>query len=272
VTPAGRFTRQHRKAGYVVKTLAPTLATDERLARAMLSRGRSGVDHYLSCLAAAGVRLPDELSVLDTGESGAAVRHRWADGGLLADSVTDDSHGARTFVEAVETIAGWVIRLDGTDARLDTNLANFCLHQDSVVALDVLPPLIPSLRPDPRDLYERLLFGLCFDSATTLAALVGYGAVRLLGHPDLEARRRFADLAGTVWPIGHRVLAEPFPSWWFHARAVLGLRGVEGRVGAELVKRLFADTSMRGFQRLDERRRAARVRHVHDVVRSGALR
>jgi hypothetical protein len=193
VTQAGRFTRQHRKAGYVVKTLAPTLATDERLARAMLSRGRSGVDHYLSCLAAAGVRLPDELSVLDTGESGAAVRHRWADGGLLADSVTDDSHGARTFVEAVETIAGWVIRLDGMDARLDTNLANFCLHQDSVVALDVLPPLIPSLRPDPRDLYERLLFGLCFDSATTLAALVGYGAVRLLGHPDLEARRRFAD-------------------------------------------------------------------------------
>ena len=46
------------------------------------------------------------------------------------------------------SVARWVRALEHTGARLDANLANFVLpDQGNLTCIDVLPPLLASLRP-----------------------------------------------------------------------------------------------------------------------------
>jgi hypothetical protein len=171
----GDFAAHRRDGDDVIKVLHGQHPAGARFVAAAQNVGVTGMTTYLSTLRTAGVTLPPHLSVVSLRPL--AVRHRWVTGPVLLDCASADPS---RFIDAVIEIAQWVRVLDATDARLDTNLANFCLAEDRVVLLDVLPPLIPSVRPEQANLFEALFTALCFDSRVILDALIGYAARALL--------------------------------------------------------------------------------------------
>jgi hypothetical protein len=266
MTDRGDFAAHRRDGDDVIKVLDGQHPEGARFVAAARSVGMTGMNTYLSSLREAGVTLPPDLSVVSA--QPLAVRHRWVTGPVLLDCARADPS---RFVDAVVEIARWVRALDGTDARLDTNLANFCLADDRVVLVDVLPPLIPSVRPEPSDLFEVLFTALCFDTTVTLDALIGYDARALLHSAARVAARQRDDLARQV-PLETAEPSEaPFPVSWFRARVVLALRALLGEVVPAVVHKFFALTSVRAFQDLPESERAHRIRQVGQTVKELAL-
>jgi hypothetical protein len=197
-----------------------------------------------------------------------AVRHRWVTGPLLLDHAS--VYPAR-FIDGVIEIARWVRALDATDARVDTNLANFCLAEGRVVLVDVLPPLIPSLRGEPADLFEVLFTALCFDTTVILDALIGYAARALLHSGVSVAAGQRADLARQLPPDVAEPVEAPFPTSWFRARVVLALAALAEQAEPGSVHDFFALTSVRVFRDLPEAERAHRIRQIDQAVKELAL-
>ncbi|MGH3768388.1 MAG: hypothetical protein ACRDTX_25085 [Pseudonocardiaceae bacterium] len=266
MTDRGDFAAHRRDGDHVIKVLGGQHPAGARFAAAAQSGGMAGMHTYLSTLRAAGVTLPPDLSVVSI--QPLAVRHRWVIGPALLDCASAESSG---FVDAVVEIARWVRALGCTDARLDTNLANFCLTDERVVLVDVLPPLMLSARLEPSNLFEVLFTALCFDTALTLDALIGYAARALLPSPAGVAVRARDDLARQVPPEAIDVSAASFPASWFRARVVLALRALAGEVASEVVLELFALTSVRVFRELPEAGRAHRIRQVGQTLKELAL-
>lgn len=175
------------------------------------------------------------------------------------------------FVGAVAEIARCVHALGDTDARLDTNLANFCLADGQVVLVDVLPPLVPSARPEPSSLFEVLFSALCFDTAVIHDALIGYATRALLRSVAGGAARQRGRLARQIWPAGAEPAGWSFPASWFRARAALALRALGGEVAPEIAHEFFALTSVRVFRELPEARRAQRIYEVDQAMKECAL-
>jgi hypothetical protein len=261
MTGHGDFAAHHRDGEDVIKVLDghhPAGAAAQDV-------GVTGMNTYLFALGAAGVTLPPHLSVESA--QPLTVRHHWVNGPVLLDHASVDPP---RFVHAVIEIALWVRALDATDARVDTNLANFCLTEDSVVLVDVLPPLIPSLRTEPSDLFGVLFDALCFKTTVILDALIGYAARALLHSGARLAAGQCADLARQL-PQG---IAEPsgaFPASWFRARAVLAMRALVGEAEPASVHDFFALTSVRRFRDLPEAERVRRIRQIDQIAREFAL-
>lgn len=154
---------------------------------------------------------------------------------------------------------------------MDTNLANFCLADDRVVLVDVLPPLIPSVRPTVSNLFDVLFTALCFDTTVILDALIGYAARALLhAHASVAAGQR-EDL-GRQLPREFATHVEAsFPASWFRARAALALGALAGEAESACVQHFFALTSVRAFRDLSEAERADRVRQVDQTMKELAL-
>jgi hypothetical protein len=266
MTERGEFAAHCRDGDHVIKTLNEQHPAGTRFVAAAQNVGITGMHRYLRTLRAAGVTLPPDLSVVSA--EPLAVRHRWVPGPRLLDCAHADS--AR-FIDGVVEIARWVRALDRTDARLDTNLANFCLADEHVVLVDVLPPLIPSASPEPSNLFEVLFRALCFDTSVTLDALVGYAVRALLqsrasvalGERDALARQVSADVA--------KVSTAVFPASWFRARVVLGLRALAGDIASEVVQEFFVLTSVRVFRDLPEKDRADRITQVGHAMKELVL-
>jgi hypothetical protein len=249
----------------VIKSLDTQHPAGGRFALTMQHGAMTHMATYLSTLRAAGITLPSELSVVST--EPLAVRHRWVDGPNLLDSVTVDP--AR-FVNAVGKITEWTGRLADTDARLDTNLANFCLADGQVVAVDVLPPLIPSARVTPSNLFETLLSALCFDTTVIRDALVGYAARALL-RSSADVPTSVSDDLASLVPSGAARVDTSFPASWFRAKVVLALRALAGQITPTHVHDFFALTSVLAFRDLSEPHRRQRVRQVDHAVRELGL-
>jgi hypothetical protein len=266
MTDRGDFAAHRRDGDHVTKTLDEQHPAGAHFVAAAQNVGVTGMHRYLRTLRAAGVTLPPELSVVSA--EPLAVRHRWVTGSTLLDCAHTDS--AR-FIDGVVEIARWVRALDRTDARLDTNLANFCLADEHVVLVDVLPPLIPSVCPQPSNLFEILFSALCFNTMVILDALIGYATRALLqasasvapGERDALARQVSADAA--------EASAAVFPASWFRARVVLGLRALAGDIASQVVQEFFALTSVRVFRDLPETARADRIRQVGQALKELAL-
>ncbi|MGH3626311.1 MAG: hypothetical protein ACRDRL_02530, partial [Sciscionella sp.] len=143
--------------------------------------------------------------------------------------------------------------------------------KDRVVLVDVLPPLIPSVRPEPSNLFEVLFNALCFDTTVILDALIGYAARALL-HADVSVAAGQRDDLARQLP---KEFAEPvetsFPASWFQARVALALRALAGQAGPASVHDFFALTSVRTFRDLPEAERAHRLRQVDQTVKELAL-
>jgi hypothetical protein len=265
MTSKGDFAAHHRDGDDVIKVLDGRHPAGGRFVAAAQTVGLTGMTAYLSTLQAAGVTLPLGLSVVSARPL--TVRHPWVTGPVLLDHASVDPS---RFVDAVIEIAQWVRALDATDARVDTNLANFCLADDRIVLVDVLPPLIPSARPEPSNLFEVLFDALCFDTTVILDALIGYAARALLRSDVSVAAGRHEDLARQV----AQDVAEPveaFPASWFRARVVLALRAPAGGAEPTSVHDFFALTSVRAFRDLPEADRAHRVQQVEQTVKELAL-
>jgi hypothetical protein len=262
MTNQGDFAAHRRDGDDVIKVLDAQHSAGGSVVAATQSIDASGMNTYLVTLRAAGVALPCCLSVESARPL--AVRHRWVTGPVL---LSQASTNPSRFVSAVIEIAGWVRALDATDARVDANLANFCLLDNRVVLVDVLPPLIPSTRPEPSNLFELLFNALCFDTTVTLDALIGYAARALLRSGVSVPAGQREDLARQV-PQG---IAEPaeasFPASWFRARVLLALHALEGGVEPDAVHDFFALTSVRALRDLTETERAHRVRQTDQVVK-----
>jgi hypothetical protein len=215
---------------------------------------------YLAALRAAGVRLPCELAIVTAVPL--TIRHRWVDGPTLLE-VTSISPAA--FAGAVRTVGRWIQNLAGADARIDANLANFCMRSGEPVLVDVLPPLIPSLRPEPGDLFDRLFRALCFDTAITLDALAGYSLRATLGVPGSAAH------TARLLPVARELVTAgapgPFPAGWFRARAVLAIRAAEGADHPNIVREFFELTSVLAFRQLGETSRRQRIAKVRGRIR-----
>lgn len=265
MTGQGEFAAHRRDGDDVIKVLDGRHPAGAGFVAAAQSVGIAGMTTYLSTLRAAGVALPAHLSVVSA--QPVTVRHRWVTGFVLLDHASVDPP---RFVDAVVEIAGWVRALDATDARVDTNLANFCLADNRVVLVDVLPPLIPSVRPEPSNLFDVLFTALCFDTTVILDALIGY-AVRALLHAraSVGAGQR-EDLARQV-PQEVAEPVEAFPASWFRARVVLALRALAREAEPASVQDFFALTSVRAFRDLPEAERAHRIRQVDQTVKELAL-
>jgi hypothetical protein len=192
-----------------------------------------------------------------------AVRHRWVAGPTLPDVASTPE----LFVGAVREIGQWVRDLEPADARIDTNLANFCLVDRHLVLVDVLPPLIPSRRPRPSNQFEELFYALCFDTEIILAALVGYAARVLLRAGVPEGAARFLKVGHELSPPAASYLGGSVLDVWFHARAALALRALAGDVGVDAAHAFFALTSVRAFRDLDEQQRTRRVEQVSEALR-----
>ncbi|HLS41285.1 MAG TPA: hypothetical protein VK038_11030 [Ornithinicoccus sp.] len=254
-----------RDGDQVVKRLATDHPAGAGFPQAMAAVGPDGLATYLRTLAGAGVRLVPGLRVVDQGPE-LAVAHRWVPGPVLLDAAED----ATMFVDAVVQIAGWVRALEETDARLDTNLANFCLTPAGrVVLVDVLPPLVPSARPVPHGPFGQLFDALCFQTPVTLDALVGYAARALLRADTPVPADQVARLARLR--TGPPAAPTPFAAEWFRSRAVLALRGLTGQVPAHTVHDYFAATSVLGFAALTPDQQAARVAHVDQMIKELSL-
>ncbi|CUU59183.1 hypothetical protein Ga0074812_12573 [Parafrankia irregularis] len=265
MTEQGDFAAHRRDGDDVIKTLNGQHPAGSRFAAVAQNAGATGMNAYLSTLRAAGVTLPSRLSVEST--QPLAVRHRWVTGPTLLDHA---SINPPRFIDAVIEIAGWVRALDATDARVDTNLVNFCLAEDHVVLVDVLPPLIPSMRPEPSNLFEELFDALCFDTTVTLDAMIGYAARALLHPSATAAAGQREDLACLVSPTATQPV-ESFSAWWFRTRAVLALRALAGQAEPASAHTFFALTSVRAFRDLPEAERARRIRQADQAVKELAL-
>jgi hypothetical protein len=266
VTGQGDFAAHGRDGDDVIKVLDGQHPAGARFVAAAQHVGVTGMNTYLSTLRAAGVTLPPGLSVESARPL--AVRHRWVTGPVLLDHASVDPS---RFVEAVTEIAGWVRALDATDARMDTNLANFCLAEDGVVLVDVLPPLIPSVRPEPSNLFDVLFAALCFDTRVILDALIGYAARALLRSDVCPTVDQREDLARQVPQEITQPVEASFPTSWFRARVGLALRALAGEAKPAGVHDFFALTSVRAFRDLSEAQRADRVRQVDQTVKELAL-
>ncbi|MGH3620445.1 MAG: hypothetical protein ACRDQ5_01460 [Sciscionella sp.] len=266
MTDRGDFAAHRRDGDHVIKVLHAQHPAGARFVAAAQGIGMTGMDTYLSTLRAAGVALPPDLSVVST--EPLAVRHRWVTGPVLLDCTSAEP--AR-FVDAIVEIARWVHALADTDARVDTNLANFCLADGWVVLVDVLPPLVPSVCPEPSNLFEVLFAALCFDNAVIHNALIGYAARALLRSPAGVAARQRDDLARQVPPEAAEPAGAFFPASWFRARVVLALRALAGEVAPEVADEFFSLTSVRVFRELPEARRAQRVQQVDLTLKELAL-
>lgn len=266
MTGQGDFAAHRRDGEDVIKVLEGHHPAGARFVAAAQEVGETGMNVYLSTLRAAGVALPPGLSVESARPL--AVRHRWVTGPVLLDHVGVDPS---RFVDAVIEIAGWVRDLDATDARVDTNLANFCLVDDGVVLVDVLPPLIPSVRPEPSNLFDVLFAALCFDTTVILDALIGYAARALLRSDARLAGHRREDLARQVPQELTARVETSFPASWFRTRLTLATRALVGEAAYASVHNFFTLTSVRAFRALSEAERANRVRHVDETVQELAL-
>ena len=254
-----------RDGDQVVKRLVTEHPAGTGFPQAMAAAGPAGLAAYLRTLAGAGVRLVPGLRVLDQGPE-LAVAHRWVPGPVLLDAAEDTTR----FVDADVQIAGWVRALEETDARLDTNLANFCLTPDGqVVLVDVLPPLVPSARPVPDGLFGQLFDALCFQTPVTLDALVGYAARALLCTDTPVPVDQIARLAQLR--TGQSETEAPFAAEWFRSRAVLALHGLAGKATADTVHDHFAMTSVLGFAALSAVEQAARVVRVDQMIKELSL-
>lgn len=266
MTGQGAFAVHRRDGDDVIKVLDGRHPTGARFVAAVQRIGVAGMNAYLSTLRAAGVTLPPSVSV-ESARS-LTVRHRWVTGPVLLDHASVDPS---LFVDAVIEIGGWVRALDTTDARVDTNLANFCLADGGVVLVDVLPPLIPSVCPQPSNLFDVLFTALCFDTTVILDALIGYAARALLRSDVSLAAGRCEDLARQVPREVGAPTEASFPASWFRARVALALRALAGEVTPGDVHGFFALTSVRAFRDLSEAVRADRVRRVDQAVKELAL-
>jgi hypothetical protein len=266
MTDQGDFAAHRRDGDDVIKVLDGQHPAGHRFVASAQDVGVTGMNTYLSTLRAAGVTLPPCLSVESVRPL--TVRHRWVTGPVLLDHVSVDPS---RFVDAVIEIAQWVRALDATDARVDTNLANFCLADDRVVLVDVLPPLIPSVRPEPSGLFDELFNALCFDTTVILDALIGYAARALLHSGASVAAGRREDLARQVPQEVAGPVKASFPASWFRARVVLALRALAGQVEPASIHDFFALTSVRAFRDLPETGRTHRIRQVDQTVKELVL-
>jgi hypothetical protein len=262
----GDFAAHRRDGDDVIKTLDVQHPAGTHFVAAARDVGMTGMNSYLSTLRAAGVTLPASLAVESIRPL--AVRHRWVTGPVLLDCAGVDPS---RFVDAVIEIARWVRILDPTDARIDTNLANFCLIDDRIVLVDVLPPLIPSARPEPSNLFELLFDALCFDTMVILDALIGYGARALLHSGVCVSAGQREGLARQRPPGVAMPVEVSFAASWFRARVLLALRALAGDLEPGLVHDFFALTSVGKFRDLTESDRFDRVRQVDQAVTELAL-
>jgi len=266
MTGQGDFASHHRDGAHVIKVLDVQHPAGARFVAAAHGDRKAAMDTYLSALRAAGITLPPDLSVVSA--EPLAVRHRWVIGPVLLECANVDPP---RFVDAVTEIAGWVRALAATDARLDTNLANFCLTDGRVVLVDVLPPLIRSARPKPSNLFEVLFAALCFDTAVIHDALLGYAARALLRSPVNTAAHPGDDLAHQVRPAATEPAGSSFPASWFRARLEIALRALAGEAKPDIAHEFFAMTSVRVFRELPETRRAQRIQQVDRIMKERAL-
>lgn len=259
----GDFAAHRRDGDDVIKVLNDRHPAGDRLVASAQNAGIPGMNAYLCTLRSAGIMLPPRLSV--ESDRPLTVRHLWVTGRVLLNYASTDPY---RFIRTVVQIASWVRALDAADARIDTNLANFCLAGNDVVLVDVLPPLLPSLRPEPTSLFEVLFTALCFDTPIILDALIGYAARALLHagvrvtafqHDDLECQLPRA-VAGCDM--------ESFPGSWFRSRVVLALRALAGDAEPATVQDYFTLTSVRAFRDLPEVARDRRIRQVDQLRRS----
>ncbi|MGH3585534.1 MAG: hypothetical protein ACRDRY_12225 [Pseudonocardiaceae bacterium] len=257
------FSGHHRDGDHVVKLLDVPEPASERVAAAAQEGGRTGMQRYLDLLRAHEVTLPPDLNVIS--DSPLAVRHRWIDGPTLADLAVQHPH---QFVAAVAQVAHWVRAVGNTDARIDTNLANFCLTAGGPVLVDVLPPLRLSYLPaPPHTLFETLFCALCFDTEVTLDALIGYAARALLrADPPPQARHALAELGRDLRPSLATNPVGGFPAGWFRARARLALATLTGEVPTPVLHDFFAATSVLAFHELDEVHRELRLHTVDGLI------
>ena len=265
VAEVGEFSTHLRRGEMVIKNVSGAHPAGARFVSHVLRDGPAAMSGYLAALRAAEVSLPRELTVrADPGAVGAvAISHRWEPGPTLIEIAADEPE---LFARAVGVIGGWVHALEGTDARIDTNLANFCLRERQPVLIDVVPPLIPSRRPPPMSLFDQLFNALCFDTPVICDALAGYGlrsALRAHHGPDTDSRG-----AERLLPVARALLSriEPtdWPGQWFRARAVLAIQTAEGTRDRATFSELFAATSVLGFRYLSEpgrRRRCTDIAH-----------
>lgn len=262
----GDLAPHYRDGEYVIKVLDARHPAGARFVTAAQAEGRTGMGTYLSALRAAGVTLPPDLAVVSA--EPLAVRHRWVNGPVLLDYASVDPP---RFIAAVTEIARWVNALATTDARLDTNLANFCLAEGGLVLVDVLPPLIPSISQEPANLFEALFTALCLDTPVIHDALIGYAARALLRSTGCLAARHYDDLARQARPAAAETASVSFPALWFRARATLALRALAGALAPEVAHEFFALTSVRAFRGLPEAHRAHRIQQVEQAMTTLAL-
>lgn len=259
----GEFSTHTRYGKNVIKQINPRHPAGRGFTAAMTRGGEAGLRCYLDALRAAQVRLPRDLAI--TAPSPLTIRHRWVVGPTVLDAARGDP---KVVVTAVRQIATWTQELDGVDARMDTNLANFCLAGDQPVLIDVLPPLMPSLRPEPENLFDELFGGLCFDTPVILDALIGY-ALRALLRAHQPAARELLPIAAEL--AGSSINGARFPASWFAARRVLALRAAAGQEDPEVVHDFFALTSVLGFRQLNETGRRLRLDEVEHRIQKARL-
>lgn len=263
MTGCGGFSRHRRDGDQIIKLLDLVHPACERVAAAAQGGGRVGMQRYLDVLRAHAIALPPDLMVIS--ENPLAVRHRWIEGPTLADLA---ARHPRRFVVAVARVTQWVHILGSTDARIDTNLANFCLAPGGPVLVDVLPPLRPSCMPaPPYTLFETLFCALCFDTEVILDALIGYAARTLLGaDPPPQVRHALAELSRLLRPSLATSPVGGFPASWFRVRARLALGALDGEVPTAALHDFFATTSVLAFQQLDELHRKRHRDRVDKLI------
>jgi hypothetical protein len=257
----GNFSWHRRDGDDVIKVLHGQYPTGARFTAAVQSIGVPGMNAYLAALRAAGVILPSRMSVESA--QPLTIRHRWVTGPMLLDQAVSDPS---RFVAAVSEIAQWIRALDTMDARMDANLANFCLVDDRVVLVDVLPPLIPSMHPGPSNLFEALFNALCFDTTVITDALIGFAARALLDAGVSVPAGQRDELARQMPQHRAAPAKASFPTSWFRAQAVLALARLAGEVEQGVVHDFFTLTSMQEFLNLSEAARADRVRQFEQTV------
>lgn len=256
----GEFSTHTRHGDLVTKQLSHRHPAGARFVAAASAGGAAGLRGYLDTLRAVGVRLPGQISIV--GDQQLTIRHRWVQGPTLLESAATDPV---RFAHAVDRVTTWVRALEGTDARIDTNLANFCVSAGEPVLIDVLPPLRPSQRPEPQNLFDTLFAALCFDTPVILDALVGYALRALLSGPGS------AGAAALLLPVAHRVITPGrdtgFPAGWFRTRARLAIGAARGEEHLNTVRDFFALTSVLAFRQLDEVGRRRRLGQVTRRIR-----
>lgn len=248
----GEFSTHTRVGQHVVKRLHSHHPAGARFLDAAASTDASVMEPYIDTLRHAGVHLPNELCIVGTDPL--IIQHRWVPGPTLLDAHCYLSE----FTASIVHIGEWIVRLECSDARIDANLANFCVHEGRPVLIDVLPPLIPSRAPQPHTLFEKLFAALCFDTATSLDALVGYAMRSALraGRPGAAAEIESGTRGILRTPPGN------FPARWFAARRVLATRATRGEINTDLVAEFFTLTSVLRFRQLTERARQAQINYV----------